>query len=93
MYNILQEKTIDLGGPEPCIVNVTRLSLCNHTSVSKLVCDMMSLLFSKEELSTSSLTGTVANFHCERGIGAKKKLDTVKIEAMKGIIIIHAIQY
>ncbi|XP_071640078.1 uncharacterized protein [Temnothorax longispinosus] len=81
-----KEQTVDLGGPEPCIVNAIRLSLCNHTSVSKLICEMMSLLFSKEELATSSLTGTVANFHCEKGIAAKKKLDTVKIEAMKAYV-------
>ncbi|XP_039302139.1 uncharacterized protein LOC105206644 isoform X2 [Solenopsis invicta] len=79
-------KTVNLGGPIPCIVNSTRLSLCNHTSVSKLICEMMSLLFTKEELATSSLTGTVANFHCEKGIAAKKKLDTVKIEAMKAYV-------
>lgn len=53
---------------------------------------MMSLLFTKEELATS-LTGTVANFHCEKGVAAKKKLDKVKIEAMKGMIIICAMQY
>jgi len=50
----------------------------------------MSVLFSKEELATSSLTGTVANFYFDKGIAAKKKLDTMKIEAMKGIIIICA---
>ncbi|XP_029674034.1 uncharacterized protein LOC115242102 [Formica exsecta] len=61
-----KEKTIDLGGPDSCVVNATRLSLCNHTSASKLICEMMSLLFSKEELATSSLTGTVANFHREK---------------------------
>lgn len=69
-------------------MNATRLFLCNHTSASKLICEMMSLLFLKEELATSSLTGTVANFHCKKGVAAKKKLDTVKIEDMKGMIII-----
>lgn len=54
---------------------------------------MMSVLFSKEELATSSLTGTVANFHCEKGLAPKKKLDTVKIVAMKGMIIICAMQF
>jgi len=54
---------------------------------------MMSLLFTKEELATSSLTETVANFHCEKGVAAKKKLDKVKIEAMKSMIIICAMQY
>ncbi|KMQ87562.1 hypothetical protein RF55_13115 [Lasius niger] len=84
--SIAEIKTVDLGGPEPCVVNATRLSLCNHTSASKLICEMMSLLFTKEELATSSLTGTVANFHCEKGVAAKKKLDTIKIEAMKAYV-------
>lgn len=54
---------------------------------------MMSLLFSKEELAISSFTGTVANFYCEKGIAAKNKLDNVKIEAMRGMIIIYTMQY
>lgn len=56
--------------------------MCNHTTATKLTTDLLSLMFTKEELATSSMTGKVGNMHVRKGTAAKMQLDITKIAAI-----------
>lgn len=70
-------------GDTNVMVNTIRLARCNHTSISKLTCDLLTLLFTRDELSGSSLTVKVSNIHLKKGTIPKNKLDPSKVEAIK----------
>lgn len=72
----------NLGGTN-VMVNTAQLAKCNHSSISKLTCDLLTLLFTRDELSGSSLTGKVSNIHLKKGVTPKNKLDPTKVEAIK----------
>ena len=58
-----------------------------HSDSSKLCCVLLSVLFTKDEQNTSSLSGQVGNFHKEKDeIQAKEKLDPEHITALYGNI-------
>ena len=64
-------------------VSARSLAKCNSTSAMKLTGDILSIVFSKEELAGSSVTGTVANIHLNKKIEPKKQLDPTKVECIK----------
>ncbi|XP_039308608.1 uncharacterized protein LOC105204312 isoform X3 [Solenopsis invicta] len=79
-----QAKLIDLDGSARVMVSEVQINRCNHTSVSKLTSDLMSVVFSQTDLANSSVTGKVANIHKKKeGVKAKAKLDPLKVDAIK----------
>ncbi|XP_063068565.1 BEN domain-containing protein 6-like [Engraulis encrasicolus] len=42
---------------EGIVVKRAKVMRCNHSSPSKLVCDLLSVLYTRRELATMSLTG------------------------------------
>ncbi|XP_025997018.1 uncharacterized protein LOC105201081 isoform X2 [Solenopsis invicta] len=77
------EDTTNLGGPWPCKVLTKLLQKCNHDTMEKLVCDLLGVLFLKEELAISSFTGTKSNVSNK---AAKKQiLYPSKVAAIRGL--------
>lgn len=68
----------NLGGTN-VMVNIAQLAKCSHCNISKLTCDLLTMLFSRDELSGSSLTGKVSNTHINKGATPKNKLDPLKV--------------
>ncbi|XP_029157940.1 uncharacterized protein LOC114944929 isoform X2 [Nylanderia fulva] len=76
------EKMINLGG-KGVLVNAGRLRNCNRSSISQYTCDLLSVVFSKEELATSSLTGKIANTMKGANITPKPALNSKRLEAIE----------
>ncbi|CAL1671907.1 unnamed protein product [Lasius platythorax] len=85
--NDTQKRMTNLGGTN-VMVNTVQLARCNHTSISKLTCDLLTLLFTRYELSGSSLTGKVSNIHLKKGATPKNKLDPSRVEAIKSYVML-----
>ncbi|XP_071569983.1 uncharacterized protein [Temnothorax nylanderi] len=66
----------------------TQLSKVNDSSVSKLTCDLLSLVYEKTELRNSSLTGSIANANKSSNLDKKstEKLDPVRLKAVENFI-------
>lgn len=64
-------------------VSSTKLNNCNHTTATKLTTDLLSLVFTKKELATSSMTGKVGNMHLGKITNTKMQLDVAKVAAVK----------
>jgi len=62
-----------------------QLNKVNDSSVSKLTCDLLSLVYEKTELRNSSLTGSVANANKSLNPDKKstEKLDPVRLKAIE----------
>lgn len=75
------EKMIDLGG-KGVLVSANRLRHCNRNSISQYTCDLLSVVFSKEELASSSLTGKVANT-MKGNVTPKARLNPKRLEAIE----------
>ncbi|XP_011688267.1 PREDICTED: uncharacterized protein LOC105450218 [Wasmannia auropunctata] len=73
---------IDLGG-KGVLVSANRLRHCNRNSISQYTCDLLSVVFSKEELASSSLTGKVANT-MKGNVTPKARLNPKRLEAIEG---------
>jgi len=63
---------------------MSKVKKCDHSTQERLICDVLSVVFSKTELASSSLTGKTANFSRGMNIPAKMKLDPIKVDAIKG---------
>lgn len=77
---------ISIGGQ---LVDKKRIDLCNDSKISKLVNELMVILFTAEEMGNSSLTGKVSNIHLKRSaseIRQKKQLDPTKIKGLYGTL-------
>lgn len=74
---------IDLGGKE-VFVSANRLRNCNRNSISQYTCDLLSVVFTKEELASSSLTGKVANTMKGTNVTPKARLHPKRLEAVEG---------
>lgn len=63
----------------------TQLSKINDSSVLKLICDLLSLIYEKTELRNSSLTRSVANANKSLNLDKKstEKLDPVRLKAIE----------
>lgn len=61
------------------------LRYCDHSQYRRLTSGLLTLLFSREDLGKSSLTGKPCNIHKEAG--PKKMLDFRKLEALVGEIL------
>ncbi|XP_071642993.1 uncharacterized protein [Temnothorax longispinosus] len=66
----------------------TQLSKVNDSSISKLTCDLLSLVYEKTELRNSSLTGSIANANKSSNLDKKstEKLDPVRLKAVENFI-------
>ena len=60
-----------------------RMARCNHSTASKLINDLMSCLFTVEEMVTSSMYGQDCNIHKKDG-QTTNALNPDKVCAMKG---------
>jgi hypothetical protein len=74
---------VDLGGTG-VLISASRLRNCNKNSISQYTCDLLSVVFSKEELASSSLTGKVANTMKGTNVIPKARLDPKRLEAIEG---------
>lgn len=68
-------------------VNRTLLQRCNHSQPTKLVCDLLAVVFSRDELATHSLTGQRAS---SKEV-VKPPLNTKKVNAIFGRYMCHII--
>ena len=73
----------DIGGG--VFVPDTSLRYVDHTKYQRLTTGLLALLFNKEELRQSSLTGKTCNIH--KDTGPKNMLDQRKVEALVGEMI------
>lgn len=80
----LHEKQIDLGGKGKYFLNASLIRNCNKSSVSQYTCDLLSVMFTKEELASCSLTGKIPNTMKGTATKAKPRLDPNRIEAIEG---------
>ncbi|XP_036147527.1 uncharacterized protein LOC118647214 isoform X2 [Monomorium pharaonis] len=76
------EKMIDLG-ETGVLVSASRLRNCNRNSISQYTCDLLSVVFSKEELASCSLTGKIANTMKGANITPKERLNPKRHEAIE----------
>ncbi|XP_036141147.1 uncharacterized protein LOC118645021 isoform X1 [Monomorium pharaonis] len=76
------EKMIDLG-ETGVLVSASRLRNCNRNSISQYTCDLLSVVFSKEELASCSLTGKIANTMKGANITPKERLNPKRLEAIE----------
>jgi len=67
------------------LVTKAQLAKLNDSSLSKLTCDLLTIVFDKQELRESSLTGQKAN--ANKNKDATKKLDPDRIAAVEGKIL------
>jgi len=68
-------------------VKANWLAKCRVSSFSKFVSDLLVVIFGRETLATSSLTGTLSNAHKapKCGEGPKNKLDEQKLDVIKSM--------
>ncbi|XP_071629562.1 uncharacterized protein [Temnothorax longispinosus] len=83
---IAVKEEIQSLGDTDITVSCKRLNMCNHTTATKLTTDLLSLMFTKKELATSSMTGKVGNMHMRKGTAAKMQLDVSKIAAINSYV-------
>jgi len=84
---VSSENWIELWPNSGIEVNSFALSTINRKSPSKMISDLMVIIFTDDELRNGSVTGKKSNFI--KGDGElKKKLDDQKVKAIKGINII-----
>lgn len=69
---------------QPFKIDHGKFAKCNDSTAEKLICDVMSVVFSKAELATSSLTGQTSNFFQGKDVEPKKALDPDRIACVKG---------
>lgn len=74
---------VDFGG-KGVLVNAGRLRNCNKNSISQYTCDLLSVVFSREELASSSLTGKVPNTMKGTNVTPKPRLNSERLEAIEG---------
>jgi len=67
------------------LVTKAQLAKLNDSSLSKLTCDLLTIVFDKQELRESSLTGQKAN--ANKNKDATKKLDPDRVAAVEGKIL------
>ncbi|XP_025989354.2 uncharacterized protein LOC105201057 isoform X2 [Solenopsis invicta] len=79
----INDKMVDFGGTG-VLISASRLKNCNRNSISQYTCDLLSVVFFKEELASSSLTGKVANTMKEKNVIPKTRLDPKRLEAIEG---------
>lgn len=58
-------------------------NVVRHDTLDNLINDLINSLFTRDELKTSSYTGTVANMH--KNVAAKSQLNKDKIAKIEGI--------
>lgn len=82
----LQHKTITFGGRE---YSYNKIACCNRNSLSKFTTELTSIVFDRQELAESSLTGKVSNFQKNNPNAiAKKQLCPQRVQDMLGNIFI-----
>lgn len=74
---------VDLGG-KGVLVSAGRFRNCNRNSISQYICDLLSVVFSREELASSSLTGKVPNTMKGTNVIPKARLNPERLEAIEG---------
>lgn len=80
--SFLQEKIVTIGGRE---CSSYKISCCNRSSVSKFTVELASIVFDKEELAESCLTGKISNFQKSNpNAVAKKQLCPMRVQGMQG---------
>lgn len=79
------ENWVELWPQSGIQVNEFALSNINRKSHSKMMADLMVILFTDDELRNGSVTGKKSNF-IKIGEPVKQKLDDRKVKAMKGMI-------
>jgi len=62
---------------------MSKVKKCDHSTQERLICDILSVVFSNTELASSSLTGQTANFSRGINILAKTKLDTINVDVIE----------
>ncbi|XP_067204815.1 BEN domain-containing protein 6-like [Linepithema humile] len=85
-FNMPSKKSsndIDLGGKGKYFLNASLIRNCNKSSVSQYTCDLLSVMFTKEELASCSLTGKIPNTMKGTATKAKPRLDPNRIEAIE----------
>lgn len=69
-------------------VTKNKLEDCNHSKPSKLVADLMTILFTPDEMANSSVTGKVSNIHKNRQkdneVREKEVLCSLRRKAIEG---------
>lgn len=74
---------VDLGGKR-VLVSAGRLRNCNRNSISQYTCDLLSVVFSREELASSNLTGKIPNTMKGTNVTPKARLNPERLEAIEG---------
>lgn len=74
---------VDLGG-KGILVSPSRFRNCNKNSISQYTCDLLSVVFSRQELASSSLTGKVSNTLKGTNATPKPRLNAKRLDAIEG---------
>jgi len=64
------------------MISEVQINRCNHTSLFKLISDLLSIVFSQKDLANFSIIRKIANIHKKNpGVNAKAKLEPLKVDA------------
>jgi len=66
------------------MISEVQINRCNHTSLFKLISDLLSIVFSQTDLANFSIIRKVVNIHKKNpGVNAKTKLELLKEDSIK----------